>query len=174
MISTYSILLCHVISTYRSLLYHVISTYSILLCHVISTYSSLLCHVISTYSSVCHVISTYSSVCHVISTYSYVCHVISTYSYVCHVISTDSSLYHVISTLYHVIIASISYNIFTEEAGSRSKETFLGAAYIMSQFSHPNVLSLFGVCITTPPLITVLTFMNVGDLKHFLTRYTVH
>lgn len=64
----------------------------------------------------------------------------------------------------------VAVKILNEEAGSRSKETFLGAAYIMSQFSHPNVLSLLGVCITTPPLITVLTFMNVGDLKHFLTR----
>ena len=147
-----------------------------------STYSILLCHVISTYSSICHVISTYSSVCHVINTYSILfmsCDQYLQYSFMScdqyrqFFTSCDQYIQFCMSCDQYFISCDCSVhllNIFTEEAGSRSKETFLGAAYIMSQFSHPNVLSLFGVCITTPPLITVLTFMNVGDLKHFLTR----
>lgn len=50
------------------------------------------------------------------------------------------------------------------------KEDFFGAAHILSQLSHYNVLRLLGVC-TTSPFMVLIPYMELGDLKRYLTRY---
>lgn len=52
----------------------------------------------------------------------------------------------------------------------KSRESFVGAAYIMSQFSHKNVLPLLGIITSSTPLMAVFPYASLGDLKHFLTR----
>jgi serine/threonine protein kinase len=43
---------------------------------------------------------------------------------------------------------------------------FLKEAAIMAQFSHPNIVSLVGVCTlpTTEPTLIVLEFLSLGSL----------
>lgn len=50
------------------------------------------------------------------------------------------------------------------------KEDFFGAAHILSQLSHYNVLRLLGVC-TNSPFMVLIPYMELGDLKRYLTRY---
>ncbi len=68
------------------------------------------------------------------------------------------------------------YNYCTPLVDSDSlqnRENFMGSAFIISQFSHKNVLSLLGISTTSSPLMAIYTYANLGDLKHFLTRYCI-
>lgn len=55
--------------------------------------------------------------------------------------------------------------ICVEEA---SKDDFIGAAYILGQFSHRNIVELLGFTIS--PLMMVITLMELSDLKSYLVR----
>lgn len=48
------------------------------------------------------------------------------------------------------------------------EEDFLGAAHILNQFSHNNILGLLAV-IVSPPMVLV-PFMELADLKKYLVR----
>lgn len=52
-------------------------------------------------------------------------------------------------------------------AGNVDKQSFLSEALAMSNFSHPNVLPVLGVCLNHP-FFLILEFMEAGDLLAFL------
>ena len=58
-----------------------------------------------------------------------------------------------------------------EGASDENKKDFLGEAQLLSQFNHPNVLSLLGVVTTDDPVLIITPYMKNGDLHSFLTRY---
>uniref|UniRef100_A0A671SPY1 receptor protein-tyrosine kinase n=1 Tax=Sinocyclocheilus anshuiensis TaxID=1608454 RepID=A0A671SPY1_9TELE len=45
---------------------------------------------------------------------------------------------------------------------------FLKEAYLMSQFNHPNILRLLGVCLLNEPHYLILEMMDRGDLRSYL------
>ena len=45
---------------------------------------------------------------------------------------------------------------------------FLREAKLMSQFKHPNILELLGLCIDNHPNYLVLELMEGGDLLEYL------
>ena len=55
-------------------------------------------------------------------------------------------------------------------ASDENKKDFLGEAQLLSQFNHPNVLSLLGVVTTDDPVLIITPYMKNGDLHSFLTR----
>ena len=57
-----------------------------------------------------------------------------------------------------------------EGASDESKKDFLGEAQLLSQFNHPNVLTLLGVVTTDDPVLVITPYMKNGDLHSFLTR----
>lgn len=50
------------------------------------------------------------------------------------------------------------------------KKDFLGEAHLLSQFKHPNVLSLLGIVTIDEPVLIIIPFMKNGDLRSFLVR----
>ena len=57
-----------------------------------------------------------------------------------------------------------------EGASDEDKKDFLGEAQLLSQFNHPNVLSLLGVVTIDDPVLVITPYMKNGDLHSFLTR----
>ncbi|XP_037397725.1 proto-oncogene tyrosine-protein kinase ROS isoform X1 [Pygocentrus nattereri] len=53
-------------------------------------------------------------------------------------------------------------------ASSQEKIEFLKEAHLMSQFSHPNILRLLGVCVRNEPHYIILELMEGGDLRSYL------
>uniref|UniRef100_A0A673FQW6 receptor protein-tyrosine kinase n=1 Tax=Sinocyclocheilus rhinocerous TaxID=307959 RepID=A0A673FQW6_9TELE len=45
---------------------------------------------------------------------------------------------------------------------------FLKESYLMSQFNHPNILRLLGVCLLNEPHYLILEMMDRGDLRSYL------
>ncbi|XP_063080009.1 proto-oncogene tyrosine-protein kinase ROS [Engraulis encrasicolus] len=48
------------------------------------------------------------------------------------------------------------------------KSDFLKEAHLMSQFAHPNILRLVGVCLLNEPQYLILELMEGGDLRSYL------
>ncbi|XP_076835194.1 proto-oncogene tyrosine-protein kinase ROS [Brachyhypopomus gauderio] len=53
-------------------------------------------------------------------------------------------------------------------ASSQEKLEFLKEAQLMSQFHHPNILQLLGVCLLDEPHYLILELMEGGDLRSYL------
>ncbi|XP_058604533.1 proto-oncogene tyrosine-protein kinase ROS-like isoform X3 [Onychostoma macrolepis] len=54
------------------------------------------------------------------------------------------------------------------DASDYEKTEFLKEAYLMSQFNHPNILRLLGVCLLNEPHYLILELMEGGDLRSYL------
>lgn len=56
-----------------------------------------------------------------------------------------------------------------------SKVRFLKEAAIMSQFNHPNIVRLIGVCLEPPsePILILLEYMHLGSLQSYLESPTI-
>ena len=55
-----------------------------------------------------------------------------------------------------------------KNAAEMDKRSFLSEALVMSNFSHPNVLPVLGVCLDSNPFFLILELMEAGDLLAFL------
>ncbi|KAG7465669.1 hypothetical protein MATL_G00155980 [Megalops atlanticus] len=53
-------------------------------------------------------------------------------------------------------------------ATDHEKAEFLKEAHLMSQFDHPNILRLLGVCLQNEPQYLILELMEGGDLRSYL------
>ncbi|XP_036449497.1 proto-oncogene tyrosine-protein kinase ROS-like [Colossoma macropomum] len=53
-------------------------------------------------------------------------------------------------------------------ASNQEKIEFLKEAHLMSQFNHPNILCLLGVCVRNEPHYIILELMEGGDLRSYL------
>ncbi|KAG9336261.1 hypothetical protein JZ751_002608, partial [Albula glossodonta] len=53
-------------------------------------------------------------------------------------------------------------------ATDSEKAEFLKEAHLMSQFDHPNILRLLGVCLQNEPQYLILELMEGGDLRSYL------
>uniref|UniRef100_A0AAY4AQC0 Tyrosine-protein kinase receptor n=1 Tax=Denticeps clupeoides TaxID=299321 RepID=A0AAY4AQC0_9TELE len=53
-------------------------------------------------------------------------------------------------------------------ATDNEKMDFLKEAHLMSQFDHPNILRLLGVCLENEPQYLILELMEGGDLRSYL------
>ena len=62
------------------------------------------------------------------------------------------------------------YFTYVDGASDDDKKNFLGEAHLLSQFCHPNVLSLLGVVTVDEPVLIVTPYMKNGDLRSFLVR----
>ena len=55
-----------------------------------------------------------------------------------------------------------------KNAAEDDKRSFLSEALVMSNFNHPNVLPVLGVCLDKNPFFLILELMEAGDLLAFL------
>ena len=60
--------------------------------------------------------------------------------------------------------------VCVEGASDNDKKDFLGEAHLLSQFNHPNVLTLLGVVTVDEPVLVVTPFLKNGDLRSFVIK----
>ncbi|XP_065906520.1 proto-oncogene tyrosine-protein kinase ROS-like isoform X3 [Dysidea avara] len=62
----------------------------------------------------------------------------------------------------------VALKMLQKNAAEVDKRSFLSEALVMSNFSHPNVLPVLGVCLDSNPFFLILELMEAGDLLAFL------
>uniref|UniRef100_A0A8C1EQI4 Tyrosine-protein kinase receptor n=1 Tax=Cyprinus carpio carpio TaxID=630221 RepID=A0A8C1EQI4_CYPCA len=62
----------------------------------------------------------------------------------------------------------VAVKTLRKDASDYEKTEFLKEAYLMSQFNHPNILRLLGVCLLNEPHYLILELMDGGDLRSYL------
>ncbi|XP_048108390.1 LOW QUALITY PROTEIN: proto-oncogene tyrosine-protein kinase ROS [Alosa alosa] len=62
----------------------------------------------------------------------------------------------------------VAVKTLQQGATDEEKTDFLKEAHLMSQFSHPNILRLLGVCLLNEPQYLILELMEGGDLRSYL------
>ncbi|OCT80310.1 proto-oncogene tyrosine-protein kinase ROS-like [Xenopus laevis] len=65
-------------------------------------------------------------------------------------------------------IREVAVKTLKSDATDHEKIEFLKEAHIMSQFDHPNILKLLGVCLFNEPQYIILELMDGGDLLTYL------
>ena len=53
-------------------------------------------------------------------------------------------------------------------SSAKQKNDFLSEASIMSQFTHPNIVKLYGVVSRVDPVMIIMEFLENGSLHHYL------
>uniref|UniRef100_A0A8C5QLE1 receptor protein-tyrosine kinase n=1 Tax=Leptobrachium leishanense TaxID=445787 RepID=A0A8C5QLE1_9ANUR len=62
----------------------------------------------------------------------------------------------------------VAVKTLKSDATDHEKTEFLKEAHLMSQFDHPNILKLLGVCLFNEPQFIILELMDGGDLLEYL------
>ncbi|XP_059376033.1 proto-oncogene tyrosine-protein kinase ROS isoform X2 [Carassius carassius] len=62
----------------------------------------------------------------------------------------------------------VAVKTLRKDASDYEETEFLKEAYLMSQFNHPNILRLLGVCLLNEPHYLILELMEGGDLRSYL------
>ncbi|XP_072546337.1 proto-oncogene tyrosine-protein kinase ROS isoform X2 [Salminus brasiliensis] len=62
----------------------------------------------------------------------------------------------------------VAVKTLRKHASDQEKVEFLKEAHLMSQFNHPNILRLLGVCVLNEPHYIILELMEGGDLRSYL------
>ncbi|XP_071997816.1 proto-oncogene tyrosine-protein kinase ROS isoform X2 [Engystomops pustulosus] len=62
----------------------------------------------------------------------------------------------------------VAVKTLKSDATDQEKVEFLKEAHLMSQFDHPNILKLLGVCLYNEPQYIILELMDGGDLLSYL------
>ena len=62
----------------------------------------------------------------------------------------------------------VAVKTLKEDAGSEVHSDFIEEAELMFRFSHPNILKIYGVCMSDFPYLMVFEYMDKGDLTQFL------
>ncbi|XP_039528142.1 proto-oncogene tyrosine-protein kinase ROS [Pimephales promelas] len=62
----------------------------------------------------------------------------------------------------------VAVKTLRKDASDYEKAEFLKEAHLMSQFNHPNILRLLGVCLLNEPHYLILELMEGGDLQSYL------
>ncbi|XP_053316144.1 proto-oncogene tyrosine-protein kinase ROS [Spea bombifrons] len=62
----------------------------------------------------------------------------------------------------------VAVKTLKSDATDHEKSEFLKEAHLMSQFDHPNILKLLGVCLFNEPQYIILELMDGGDLLSYL------
>ncbi|XP_075057024.1 proto-oncogene tyrosine-protein kinase ROS [Mixophyes fleayi] len=63
---------------------------------------------------------------------------------------------------------NVAVKTLKSDATDQEKVEFLKEAHLMSQFDHPNILKLLGVCLFNEPQYIILELMDGGDLLSYL------
>ncbi|KAM4694286.1 proto-oncogene tyrosine-protein kinase ROS [Discoglossus pictus] len=63
---------------------------------------------------------------------------------------------------------NVAVKTLKKDATDHEKAEFLKEAHLMSQFDHPNILKLLGVCLFNEPQYIILELMDGGDLLSYL------
>ncbi|XP_065913515.1 uncharacterized protein [Dysidea avara] len=64
----------------------------------------------------------------------------------------------------------VAVKTLKESASDDDKKNFLGEAYMLLYFDHPNVLELLGVITLEEPILVVIPFLENGDLRTLLIK----
>ncbi|XP_072264904.1 proto-oncogene tyrosine-protein kinase ROS isoform X2 [Pyxicephalus adspersus] len=64
--------------------------------------------------------------------------------------------------------SNVAVKTLKSDATDNEKVEFLKEAHMMSQFDHPNILKLLGVCLLNDPQYIILELMDGGDLLSYL------
>ena len=67
----------------------------------------------------------------------------------------------------------VAIKMLKEKSGKNAKDDFKKEALLMSQFNHPNILKLLGVCFDQEPLYLIFEYMDLGDLNHYLRKTAI-
>ena len=67
----------------------------------------------------------------------------------------------------------VAIKVLKEESGKDAKNDFVKEAVHMSQFNHPNILKLLGVCFDKEPLCLIFEYMDLGDLNNYLRKTAI-
>ena len=65
----------------------------------------------------------------------------------------------------------VAVKTLKEDAGSEVISSFIDEAKLMFDFDHPNILTIFGVCVSGFPYLMVFEYMDEGDLTQFLRSH---
>ncbi|XP_056322391.1 muscle, skeletal receptor tyrosine-protein kinase [Danio aesculapii] len=64
----------------------------------------------------------------------------------------------------------VAVKMLKEEASTDMQNDFQREAALMSEFDHPNIVRLLGVCAVGKPMCLMFEYMAYGDLNEFLRR----
>ena len=70
--------------------------------------------------------------------------------------------------LKHEVSTTVFIKSLRERASSKLKQQFEMEMTLVSGFSHPNILSLLGICTKEEPKYMIFEFLEYGSLKDFL------
>ena len=70
--------------------------------------------------------------------------------------------------MWHFILFVVWLQTLQKNATESDQRSFLSEAIVMSNFDHPNVLPVLGVCLNNNPFFLILELMEAGDLLAFL------
>ena len=68
----------------------------------------------------------------------------------------------------------VAIKVLKENSGKDAKDDFIKEALHMSQFNHPNILKLLGVCFKKEPFCLIFEYMDLGDLNNYLRKTAVN
>ena len=63
---------------------------------------------------------------------------------------------------------TVAVKMLKEDATDDMQSDFEREALILSEFDHPNIVKLFGVCALGKPMCLLFEFMGRGDLANYL------
>ena len=64
----------------------------------------------------------------------------------------------------------VAIKVLKGDSNQKAKNDFIKEALFMSQFNHPNILRLLGVCFDKEPLCLIFEYMDLGDLNKYLRK----
>ena len=67
----------------------------------------------------------------------------------------------------------VAIKVLKEESSKDARNDFIKEAIHMSQFNHPNILTLLGVCFDKEPLCLIFEYMDLGDLNNYLRKNAI-
>ena len=67
----------------------------------------------------------------------------------------------------------VAIKVLKEGSSKDAKNDFIKEAVYMSQFNHPNILTLLGVCFDKEPLCLIFEYMDLGDLNNYLRKNAI-
>lgn len=76
--------------------------------------------------------------------------------------------YHLVSGFYCLDHAFVTLRQTLKEASESGRADFYREAELLTNLQHEHIVTFYGVCVESDPLIMVFEYMKHGDLNKFL------
>ena len=81
---------------------------------------------------------------------------------------TYTCVYMYVRVILSLTLSHSSLPSIQPHSSAKQRNDFLSEASIMGQFTHPNVVKLYGVVTRVDPVMIIMEFLENGSLYHYL------